>query len=90
MYKSEIDTTRLEAIESRLKRARPGHWEIPEGTLNGCAWSVGPIEGYDGDALGVSPDNQNLVFVSYAREDVAYLLKEVKRLAAILEKHPNE
>jgi hypothetical protein len=74
------DTDRLAEIKARLAAATPGPWEIPEGSLNGNAWAIGPIVGYDYDALGVTADDPNAMLVSHAPADIAWLVAEIERL----------
>lgn len=75
--------TVLEAMEQRERAATPGPWEIPEGDLNGHIWAVGPIAGYEYDALEIS--YANAVFVSHSRADIPLLLA-VARAATNVEK----
>lgn len=77
----------LSRIEALANAATPGPWEVSDSEpLNGCIWSVGPICGYDGDALGLRVGDPNADFVAAAREDVPKLIAEVRRQRAELER----
>ena len=69
---------RLAEMRVRHAAATAGIWEIPDGDLNGRIWAIGPIEGYDGNALDLEMrrprDAANALFVRHAHQDMAALL----------------
>ncbi len=84
--------SRLGEIETRLNASTPGPWEISEHELNGRCCGVGPIQGYDGDALDLMPDDPDVKFIAHARTDMELLIEEVKglRKALIADENGNE
>lgn len=66
------ETLRLDA------EATSAPWEIPEGDLNGCIWAIGPIQGYDGDALDMSPGCANAALVSSYRTSAPRLARMLR------------
>lgn len=71
---------RIAQLLALCNAATEGPWDIPEGNLNGCAYAVGPIAGYDFDALSLRPNDPDLLFTAEARTAVPELLDEVERL----------
>lgn len=73
-----LSKQRLQEIRERLEGAQSGIWEIPDGDINGCIMRIGPIAGYDYDALCLEEDDPNAIFVKHAHEDIKDLLEEVE------------
>jgi hypothetical protein len=53
---------RLSEIKAAIVEL-PGEWTIPPGDLNGRIWSIGPICGYDYDALELTRGSRVAAFV---------------------------
>jgi hypothetical protein len=77
---------RLEAIRARERAATRGPWRIPDGDLNGRIWAIGPIAGYDYDALEVSDEDAE--FVGHARTDIPLLLAVATAAAPMFQREP--
>jgi hypothetical protein len=65
----------IESIRKRLEAAMPGPWEISDTDINGHTMRVGPIAGYDYDALMAGADDPDIQLIAHAPTDLALLLE---------------
>lgn len=79
-----IDERRINEITARINAASPGPWKaMLEGRdhMSGSSCITMPTGGIDIDGAS----DADIEFIANAREDVPYLVSEIKRLAALLQ-----
>lgn len=72
------------AMVKRAEAATPGPWPISDDTINGRIMSIGPICGYDFDALECRAGDPDAVFISHARDDLPALAAALESAMAAL------